>query len=286
MKDIFHIHIKAREKYQISDFSLYSIRKIAKALPGSASSLNAIILIHRIFHHICLRYREEKEGNVFNDSFVWIANRVSFFEDTLFKFTDEFSLERKDFIEELLLLSLAYENPSFSLYKRLFSLKRIKYKEIKGYIFEYFKEKPIFGPFNQSLPEMLKTPQRLFPNSLSGQLLYIKDNWAHLLTKELLENLLLALDLIKEEEALRMMGKAPLEVLDFKGDFLRGFGPDYERFSKDAFWMPKVVMLAKNTYVWLHQLSKKYGRWIRRLDDVPHSELDELASYGFNAIWL
>ncbi|MEW6007353.1 MAG: alpha-amylase family glycosyl hydrolase, partial [bacterium] len=284
MKDIFHI--KRREKYQISDFFLYSIRKVAKALQGSASSLNAIILIHRIFHHICLRYREEKEGNVFNDSFVGIANRVSFFEDTLLKFIDDFSLQREDFIEELLLLSLAYENPSFSLYKRLFSLKNLKYKEIKGYIFEYFKEKPEFGPFNQSLPEMLKTPQRLFPNSLSGQLLYIKDNWAHLLSKELLESLLLGLDLIKEEEALRMMGKAPLEILDFKGDFLRGFGPDYERFSRDAFWMPKVVMLAKNTYVWLAQLSKKYGRWIRRLDDVPDEELDELASYGFNAIWL
>jgi hypothetical protein len=34
--------------------------------------------------------------------------------------------------------------------------------------------------------------------------------------------------------------------------------------------------------VWLGQLSKKYGREIRSLDQVPDEELDLLASRGFS----
>ena len=38
----------------------------------------------------------------------------------------------------------------------------------------------------------------------------------------------------------------------------RGAGePEYERFSPDRDWMPRVVLLAKNTYVWLDQLSQQ-----------------------------
>ena len=41
-----------------------------------------------------------------------------------------------------------------------------------------------------------------------------------------------------------------------------------EHFTEDVDWMPNVVMIAKNTYVWLDQLSKKYMRSIVRLDQV------------------
>ena len=40
---------------------------------------------------------------------------------------------------------------------------------------------------------------------------------------------------------------------------LHGFGPaerEVERFSHDLDWMPRVVLLAKSTYVWLDQLSR------------------------------
>jgi hypothetical protein len=50
--------------------------------------------------------------------------------------------------------------------------------------------------------------------------------------------------------------------------------------------MPKVVVIAKNTYVVLDQLSKVYGRNIRTLDQVPDEELDEMARRGFNGLWL
>ncbi len=35
---------------------------------------------------------------------------------------------------------------------------------------------------------------------------------------------------------------------------------EFEKFTEDTDWMPKVVMIAKNTYVWLDQFSKKYWR--------------------------
>jgi len=52
-----------------------------------------------------------------------------------------------------------------------------------------------------------------------------------------------------------------------------------ENFSPDSDWMPKVVMIAKNTFVWLNQLSKQYGRQIERLDQIPDETLDQLASW-------
>ena len=50
--------------------------------------------------------------------------------------------------------------------------------------------------------------------------------------------------------------------------------------------MPRVVMIAKNAFVWLHQLSKKYGREIKTLDQIPDAELDTLAHWNFTALWL
>ena len=44
--------------------------------------------------------------------------------------------------------------------------------------------------------------------------------------------------------------------------------------------MPNVVLIAKSTYVWLEQLSKKYGRHIHRLDHIPDEELRLLAHRG------
>ena len=61
---------------------------------------------------------------------------------------------------------------------------------------------------------------------------------------------------------------------------------EVEAFSADRDWMPRVVMIAKNTLVWLDQLSRAYGRPIGRLDQVPDEELDTMARRGFTALWL
>ena len=59
-----------------------------------------------------------------------------------------------------------------------------------------------------------------------------------------------------------------------------------ERFSPDRDWMPSLVMMAKNSYVWLDQLSKKYHRSITKLHEIPDEELDFLAHAGFTGLWL
>ena len=61
---------------------------------------------------------------------------------------------------------------------------------------------------------------------------------------------------------------------------------EYERFSPDCEWMPRVVLLAKTVLVWLDQLSKKYGRTITHLDHIPDEELDTLERRGFTGLWL
>ena len=94
-----------------------------------------------------------------------------------------------------------------------------------------------------------------------------------------------SLDLIREEEkpVFGVGGGGPASVLEFKG-------PEYEfepeRFSQDLDWMPNLVLMAKNTYVWLDQLSRKYQRAITRLDQIPDEELDTLARWGFTGLWL
>ena len=50
--------------------------------------------------------------------------------------------------------------------------------------------------------------------------------------------------------------------------------------------MPRTVLMAKSTYVWLDQLSRAYGRPIYRLDQIPDEELDRLARGGFTGLWL
>ena len=45
--------------------------------------------------------------------------------------------------------------------------------------------------------------------------------------------------------------------------FRRRGQPEPERFSLDLDWMPRLVLVAKSTYVWLDQLSKAYGRDIQ-----------------------
>ena len=61
---------------------------------------------------------------------------------------------------------------------------------------------------------------------------------------------------------------------------------EYEKFSADVAWMPTAVLVAKSTYVWLAQLSRKYGRAIDRLDQIPDEDLDALARRGLNSLWL
>ncbi|OQY33276.1 MAG: hypothetical protein B6241_08390 [Spirochaetaceae bacterium 4572_59] len=99
-----------------------------------------------------------------------------------------------------------------------------------------------------------------------------------------LENLILlnwGLDFYREEHFCHMGGPGPVESIDFSC-----MDHDLANFSQDSCWMPNIILIAKNAFVWLDQLSKRYGHPIETLRDIPDEELDELAGRGITGLWL
>jgi glycosidase len=284
--------------------------------PGQAvhaGQINAMGLIDEIFHYIFGLYRDEKNSEVLKHALQGLYETIGNQEvdDTLRKFADEFPplavyrqemdldlyLEqetsgipnRQIVLEEMLMLWLANKNPAFSVFGELFDDSTLKkdtaYLETMEFFHSFFENQPRFGPDHQNLVDMLRTPALVAPHSLTGQLQYIREKWGSLLGPYLLR-LLSSLDLIKEEEIaesrrMAFWGRPPAEVYEYLG-----MEEEPERFSFDLEWMPRLVLMAKNVYVWLHQLSRKYRRSICRLDQVPDEELNLLARWGFTGLWL
>ena len=194
-------------------------------------------------------------------------------------------------VRELLLIFLAGENRAVDSFRELFDHADLSSDRSCGRIAAAIdRELAAFPPhesLGMSLPYLLRAPLRAAPDSLSAQLRYMRDNWGAFLPPDLVDELLTSLGIIEEEERAWWSGPGRPQVLEFPVHRPGGVEyPEYERFSPDADWMANVVMIAKMTYVWLDQLSKKYGRQIQRLDQVPDEELDLLARWGFTGLWL
>ncbi len=214
-------------------------------------------------------------------------------------------------IEEIILLSFANINPANKNILELFDKNYLTGREIFNdtidHIEIFFKEEKKFGPDNQDFFSFLKTPIITHPNDIEAQLTFIREKWGILLYEKFINRLLSSVDLMKEDKSFGTFGgggPAPAIAPKYKSkisdaDFLTlgksGFNyaqeawkeyDEPENFTKDIDWMPKVVLLAKNSYVWLDQLSKKYGRTIKTLDQIPDEELEQLAQNGFNGLWL
>jgi glycosidase len=273
-----------------------------------AGQINAMGLIDEILHYVVQLYQEEENPDAMTDAMEWLKNEYGEkeVEALLRLFCDQFpplavykgEVELEEYLsgetdgvanstielEEMLMLWLENMNPAFSPYIELFDdielEKRTRYKEIIDGLGKYFASQKPFGPDLQDLVQMLRSPAIAVPHSLTGQLEYIRERWASLLGKYLYR-LLGSLDLIREEEKMRFLGPGPTRILDYKeGDL------EFERYSMDRDWMPRTVLLAKSTYVWLDQLSKKYQQPIKRLDQIPDEELDAIARWGFTGLWL
>ncbi len=196
-------------------------------------------------------------------------------------------------VEELLMLRLGNENPANTRFRELFDdaplETREAYERAIAALERFFDElEPMEGGpgGGMSLLRLLRAPVEASPTSLEGQLHFIREHWGDLLGDrfaQLLERILRATDVMVEERKEGGLGFGPPPVLDAAA--LGGLG-EYERFSADSSWMPRVVLMAKSTYVWLHQLARDYGRTIERLDQVPDEELDRLAEAGFTGLWL
>ncbi|MDY7078528.1 MAG: alpha-amylase family glycosyl hydrolase [Chloroflexota bacterium] len=273
-----------------------------------AGQINAMGLIDEIMHVVVGLYREQKNPQVTRQALDWLDERLGkeAVDTALHRFADEFPplvvyrrearLEdylagetagishRQVVLEEMLMLWLANVNPAFAPFRELFDDaaldKETAYRTISAKLYEFFETQPPFGPDHQNLVDMLRSPAIAVPHSLSGQLEYIRERWGHLLG-QYLYRLLSSLDMIAEEEKAIFPGSGPAWVADFTGLDL-----EYERFSPDQEWMPSLVLIAKNVYVWLDQLSKQYGRPLTRLDHIPDEELDTLARWGFTGLWL
>ena len=126
------------------------------------------------------------------------------------------------------------------------------------------------------------------PDDLKSQLRCTVSRWRHELPAAFLDPILRAIDVLNEVHTLRGAPGAFVhsEPLVYEGQRSGLTEITAERFTPDRDWMSNVVLIAKQTYVWLFQLSEQYGRKIHRLDEIPEEELDRLAALGFNGLWL
>ena len=208
---------------------------------------------------------------------------------------------REAALRDLLITWLDNRNPALEPLRDLVddrpiaSRTRAYARQVEG-LQAYFESAPRFGPDGQSLVAMLRAPVLAAPTSLAGQLRFIRTRWAALLGDEaadLLERLQVGLDVIAEEERALHLRFGGGGAGDGFGALIgvgvpeeTGGEAELERFSQDIEWMPRLVLIAKSTYVWLDQLSRIYGRDIRTLDAIPDEELDRLARLGITGLWL
>ncbi len=188
---------------------------------------------------------------------------------------------------EMFLLFLNVTNPAAQEAEHLFDdgdlRRRASFLPFVTGLEDYLTQFEPAGSQGTSLPHLLREPLLASPNSLAGQLAWIREHWAHLLPPELLARLQFALDILKEIDVVRGGEPGPPPVLEFSD---RSAYEEPEAFSRDADWMANVVLMAKSVYVWLDQLSRTYQRPLHTLADIPDQELDKLARWGVNGLWL
>jgi glycosidase len=302
----------------------------------TAGQINALGLLHEIFHLLIRKYEGNNKKGIFNDGINYLKKSLT--EDeldkTLLTFVEEFpplpvyqdkvkaneylngKTENKDnreiVLEELVILNLENINPATHQLKELYTdeklVKGTKYKEIIEQTELFFESEPKIGGFN--LISFLRKPIIESPYNIEEQLDFIRTNWNVYIDDDILKKILSIKDLIHEDYKLFVQhgggekGTPPVPSYEFDYNYFESlkarlaegkklspeefeyYQLEVNRFTDDLEWMPRVVMIAKNAYVWLHQLSKKYGREIKRLDEIPDEELDSLARWNFTALWL
>src|ERR1700760_103453 len=296
--------------------------------PGA---LFAMGLIDEASHLLVDHYRKTVAPQAITDALRWFSSRLGAdrFDELLLRFVQEFPgstvyrgeeraeewlggstdgvSHREVAFEELMMLWLANANPGFHKFLELSDAtplaKQTPYPRVTNGLREYFATKPPIGDEGGNLIDVLRAPALASPDSLSGQLAFIREKWSRILGDAALRRLLLAIDVLQEEDVAIWMRFHPSDEMAERrrrgkhghaGDFggrvdLPDFAVlqhEYERFSPDQDWMPSTVLIAKSTYVWLAQLSKRYGRSITQLDQIPDEELRTLAGRGMNSLWL
>ena len=294
-----------------------------------AGQLFAMGLIDEASHVLMARYREQFDPQVMTAALDWFGAQVGTdnLDKMLLAFVEQFPGQsvmrgketpaqwlagqtadmphRAAALEELLLLWTANRNEAFKPFEELFEdrtlAEKTVYRQVTAQMPEYFAARPLIqlpGAKAISLLELLRAPALRSPKSLADQLEIIRQLWKPLIGDTLERFLLMASEVLREEELAvwaqfnppgttqrgpqqRPSFVSRAEVPTF-GDPMN----EYEKFSPDQAWMPGAVLMAKSTYVWLAQLSRWHGRHIGRLDEIPEEELAALAHRGINSLWL
>jgi glycosidase len=304
--DEFHISRHAREQYALERLTFPTFqqaREMAARMGVSAADLYALGLIDEVLRILLRQYTVRNPGLMMEaGSFLDQSLGAEPVQGTQLTFTEDFPPETvyrgkvkpKKYLEdkrhtalaELLLVHLHNANPAAASLEELFDdqpLTPTAYAVLIERLKTFLAQQPGLGSGSESLTEMLTAPARVSPHSLAGQLEYLIQRWGDVLGADFVQRLLRGLDFVKEEIMRTGTGgpSGPAPVLTFGQGY-----HEYERFSPDKDWMPRLVLMAKNSYVWLEQLSRKYGRWIRHLNEIPDEELDTLAQRGFTGLWL
>jgi glycosidase len=293
--------------------------------PGA---LYAMGLIDEASHALIAHYRTHVDPKIITRTLAWYAERVgeTSLDGLLLAFVEKFPCtsvyqgeqapaqwlrgstdgitHRDAAFEELLLLWTANANPAFAPFRELFDDSDLAATTVYPQVTEGFPDcfggKPSIGAGMPSLFDLLRAPVLAAPESLDGQLAFIRTGWAAYLG-ETLRAVILAEDILREEKVAiwrRFHPPTAEAITRQRADLLfqqdqnsevpqfASAQQEYERFSPDQGWMPNTVLVAKSTYVWLAQLSKQYGCPVQRLNEIPDEELDALARDGMNGLWL
>ena len=282
-----------------------------------AVELHAMGLIHEVLHAVIALYRTTVKADAFTRLLAKLRSDLGAdLERTLLAFVDTYpppavyrgeqtpeqflrgesdGMKNEEWVlEEIVLLWLSNENPAYAPIRSLIGDDELRrataYPVVIASVQEFFHDEPRLGSSEQSLLELLLAPVHYAPSSLTGQLEFMRTSWGLELTKlDAWRRLLSGFDHLKEEDRwFARVHQGPETVPNVTPPSFEGelYEVEPERFSADLAWMPRVVMIAKSTFVWLDQLAKKYRREVRTLRDIPDEELEQLARRGFTALWL
>ncbi len=319
----FHIRREPRQRYAVGGSLIGTrgdlvvadtagIRRLAGRMNADraggapsvqAGEIGALGLLHEIGHLLVARYEASRQPGAMHAALATLNARLGPDSHRLLdRFGHEFpgpgpgpepATHR---LEELMLTRISNENPALGPLKELVDDRVVaqgtRFAEAIAGLEAVFADGPPGDDQGTSLIELMRTPARVAPTSLAAQLRYIREHWGPILgpgLDDLMRRLDLAIGILAEEERamhLRFGGGPggpgrPVETPSFAGA-----ADEPEAFSSDSAWMPRVVLMAKSTYVWLDQLSRSYGRPIATLDAIPDDELDTLARWGVTGLWL
>jgi len=258
----------------------------------SAGAIRALDLIEEALQRVARNHLETADPTLIPRSLTRLEETIGpdSVDRTLREFGAEYlggaDLSRGESFLELLVFWVVHQNPAAEpIHGVLHQSPLLEGSDFKrateGLTRWLTDEESGVGEDGETLLDLLLAPQRASPDSLVGQLQHLRQHWDDLLEDKKVD-IQAGLDLFAEELAPRFAGgPGPAEApeLDLGEE-------EPVRYSSDRSWMPRLVLLAKNAYVWLDQLSRRYERELRYLDDIPDEELTRLASHGITGLWL